>query len=806
MSWGRRRCGGDDEWEATRLVSVRVAPWTSARVVNRFAAGRVVCGLRLSDQWIELYLGGYVEASGLRSTGRRGHADRSRTATFASVAELEAVACAKWIVVYSEGAVAVRSEPSRESPSVSAVGPGGIVCGALKDGWVAFSKGGFVATKTKEHGYLLRRAPSVDEDIELSVDDVGTKVTVRTTTTAQGLVEALRRALPVPADAVVLVEASGMSVAAPADASAWELGYRTSGQRLRWSCESPYDKDLELRLTASHGGATRLPGVVVVKASDTLGRVIEKLCAANPPLRAECVIFAIKPGSRVARADVVEDNEKAWAAGVRDTFHFVYLGDLPPLNNEDNINKNEEARDELTARDLKARADVAFREGRFDDAVVAYTRSLAACGDGDEDVALGVRSNRAAAHKQLGDSVAVVEDSAAVLALKPNDVKSRLRRAEALEALEDFAAALEDVEAVLALRHGTDGQHLVGDANASRCLAAKSRLRRRSARKQRPKRRVQDGVVFPEACLVERGCGYAGRRQTDPHDGRTFQHKATLIFLVSNDATDVADRLDRSLRRDFPELKILVVKPTPQRLAVDWFELPGDEWAGMLLVETRDDSRKSRLLAAQIDESVASVAGLVERELRLVDGSYLAVAGVEQGAVVATHLAVSRAFSTPLGALVALNGPTPLPAKLLDDAEPTNTANLHAWIVHGSHHDRFPLDVSEAHARLLQPRFECFATQAVPYGHDELSPADYEYLATIFSFTVGPFRHADLKKTLEELTQHHVARMLERSRRDSSSSAAPTRNQTSKVHASRKSRATAPSAANNTADKPRAFN
>ena len=73
----------------------------------------------------------------------------------------------------------------------------------------------------------------------------------------------------------------------------------------------------------------------------------------------------------------------------------------------------------------------------------------------------------------------------------------------------------------------------------------------------------------------------------------------------------------------------------------------------MLLVETRDDSRKSKLLAAHIDESVASVVDLVERELRFVDGSYLAVAGVDQGAVGATHLAASRAFSSALGALVA---------------------------------------------------------------------------------------------------------------------------------------------------------
>jgi hypothetical protein len=95
-----------------------------------------------------------------------------------------------------------------------------------------------------------------------------------------------------------------------------------------------------------------------------------------------------------------------------------------------------------------------YRDGRWDDALRAYTAALKACADAPA-VAANLLSNRAAAQAAKGDHAAAVADCTAALAHAGAHTKARLRRARAYTALKEYAKAAGDFGVVLeALRRG----------------------------------------------------------------------------------------------------------------------------------------------------------------------------------------------------------------------------------------------------------------------------------------------------------------------------------------------------------------
>ncbi len=412
---------------------------------------------------------------------------------------------------------------------------------------------------------------------------------------------------------------------------------------------------------------------------------------------------------------------------------------------------------------LKVKGDEAYRAGAFDAAVVEYSRCLAliAARRRDGYFALKVRNNRAAAYKQLTNHEATRDDCNAVLARWPHNVKARCRRAEALEALEAYDEALDDVRAVL--DHHARAPHEVGDANARRCFSARDRLRRTlrkleggegaRLREARARRRelaeldanakqatreeaLRDAIAFQQGFehtrVLVRGAGrWEGklmekhqrtrngkllrrkangidddmRREAADAEESFKEHAATLIWLTGPDVAleDLridANRFERALCRDCPQLKVMLVSPKPgRRLCTEplrWFSLKPREWRERYLIEpqARPLAPRDRLLRGQIDEACEQVRELVEREARLVGPRYVALAGFDQGGVIATHVGLNH-LPYALGAIVAINGPTPLLPSLLEGLQERPVHDAQIWMMHGSNNAELPSGASQ---------------------------------------------------------------------------------------------------------------
>lgn len=91
-----------------------------------------------------------------------------------------------------------------------------------------------------------------------------------------------------------------------------------------------------------------------------------------------------------------------------------------------------------------------FKEHRFTDAKAAYTKALEVLPVGAaEELRAACLGNRAACAQQLHEWDAVISDATQALAIKPDNIKVRLRRAIAREAVEKFQGALEDAREIL---------------------------------------------------------------------------------------------------------------------------------------------------------------------------------------------------------------------------------------------------------------------------------------------------------------------------------------------------------------------
>ena len=180
------------------------------------------------------------------------------------------------------------------------------------------------------------------------------------------------------------------------------------------------------------------------------------------------------------------------------------------------------------------------------------------------------------------------------------------------------------------------------------------------------------------------------------------EHAATLIWLTGPDVAieDLridASRFERAICRDCPQLKVILVSPKPgRRLCTEplrWFSLEPREWRERYLIEpqARPLAPRDRLLRGQIDEACEQVRELVEREARLVGPRYVALAGFDQGGVIATHVGLNH-LPYALGAIVAINGPTPLLPSLLEGLQERPVHDAQIWMMHGSNNMSCPAE------------------------------------------------------------------------------------------------------------------
>ncbi|KAH8068014.1 hypothetical protein JL721_6961 [Aureococcus anophagefferens] len=381
-------------------------------------------------------------------------------------------------------------------------------------------------------------------------------------------------------------------------------------------------------------------------------------------------------------------------------------------------------------------SDDRYKKGDFEQCVIEYTRCIAMCSRPDGHFALKVRNNRAAAYKQLGNHAAVAEDCTLVLRAWPENVKALLRRAEALEACEDYEGALEDVESVLKIRATTRGEHEVGDKNAAKCVQDRSRLKRsvyelehdetgegkrRLAARRRKAEAAKSGasrietsaqaairakaeqdaaafaVDFEDTRCVVRGCG-----APEP------AHEEPAVHL--DDLREHAEIFESKTRREFPELKVIVASPPPGRRLtpspLHWFELSSDEWGARYLKPNGHHNWD----CPPTEEEIAAMLKIPFWKRR-----------------------------PPLRPPVAYE-------HVDDQRQPPRHLP--------------PRDVYGMHEKCLKPHVKTFSSQIVPYGHLEIADADFGYVVTILSMTIGPYKHKDLMQSdqLEKISKRAKAK------------------------------------------------
>ena len=135
-------------------------------------------------------------------------------------------------------------------------------------------------------------------------------VDCRTTSTVEDVAQAVARQLPVPVSAVAVeAKLAGAKVDAPRTMTCWELGLDAS-RRLRWrldieKCFGDDDDDdarfgddpvealfaRKFDIQPKHPiGTGPLGPPLRVRADETIGTVVARLCDANPGLRNDCVV------------------------------------------------------------------------------------------------------------------------------------------------------------------------------------------------------------------------------------------------------------------------------------------------------------------------------------------------------------------------------------------------------------------------------------------------------------------------------------------------------------------------------------
>jgi stress-induced-phosphoprotein 1 len=99
----------------------------------------------------------------------------------------------------------------------------------------------------------------------------------------------------------------------------------------------------------------------------------------------------------------------------------------------------------------KEEGNEAFRLGKINEALTAYTRALGLCTDQEIAEKSNIFSNRAQCYVQLYEPHKVVSDCSEAIVLNSMNLKAYLRRGLAYESLDKMRSALEDFRKVMSL-------------------------------------------------------------------------------------------------------------------------------------------------------------------------------------------------------------------------------------------------------------------------------------------------------------------------------------------------------------------
>jgi tetratricopeptide (TPR) repeat protein len=103
-------------------------------------------------------------------------------------------------------------------------------------------------------------------------------------------------------------------------------------------------------------------------------------------------------------------------------------------------------KDMSLADQLKSEGNEAYKSGKIEEAVIIYTKAIAACKNTPKDIEIkcDCLANRAACRRQLYLPEECIADCTEVLALQPDHFKALIRRGQAYESMEKYQKALDD--------------------------------------------------------------------------------------------------------------------------------------------------------------------------------------------------------------------------------------------------------------------------------------------------------------------------------------------------------------------------
>ncbi|CAL8087187.1 unnamed protein product [Orchesella dallaii] len=121
----------------------------------------------------------------------------------------------------------------------------------------------------------------------------------------------------------------------------------------------------------------------------------------------------------------------------------------------------EELSDRLTkAKVLKDNGNEEFKEEKFKEAILSYTKGLLQCPLCEKDLRSILYANRGAAKIKIGCKDLAVMDCSKSLEYNPNYMKSLIRRAKLYEELDKLDEALEDYKKIVSLDPANREAHI----------------------------------------------------------------------------------------------------------------------------------------------------------------------------------------------------------------------------------------------------------------------------------------------------------------------------------------------------------
>jgi len=120
------------------------------------------------------------------------------------------------------------------------------------------------------------------------------------------------------------------------------------------------------------------------------------------------------------------------------------LKEVKELIKKDQAKRAKFGKDLTPAMAAKEEGNALYKDGKFPDAIVVYTRGLQVATTDEEKIAL--LNNRAACHFQDRNFRQAISDASEVLTMDENNVKALLRRGTAYENIEKIEPAIADLK------------------------------------------------------------------------------------------------------------------------------------------------------------------------------------------------------------------------------------------------------------------------------------------------------------------------------------------------------------------------